>query len=145
MPTRDYRAEYEQMVAEVKADPRYQARMRRDEAEAAADLARQRRARMRRMAWRAVQALNNPKLAGAVEQEIRQVGAGVQALAVWEAALRAQRNLTRDEYKAVEQALSSTPVDWALRKANDVIDQAERAVPLKHGGRGERTLPFNRR
>lgn len=106
------------------------------EREHEAELRRQRRARLRAMAWRAVQALKDSRLAGAVEQEIRNVGGGVQALAMWEAAIRDGRELTEAERASVSRALASTPVDWALRKANDVIDQAERAVvPLKHGGR----------
>lgn len=92
-----------------------------EQAEERRRLARERRKAMRERAWRVVQALKDARLAGAVEVEIRQVGAGVQALAAWEGAIRVGRELTSREVDDVRTALRSTPLDWALRKAEDVV------------------------
>jgi hypothetical protein len=118
--------EFAAKVERLLADADYQEKQRLDELERQAELRRQQRARLRRMAWRAVQALKDPKLAPRIEPELRSVGGGVEALASWEAALRAGRELNALERDNVKAALASTPLDWALRRVSQLIDEAER-------------------
>ena len=127
--SRNYRAEPFPVPPEVEQE----AELRR-----VAELKRKRRANLRRIAWRVVQALKDPKLTTIIEPEIRSVGGGVEALAAWEAALRAGRELTPAEIQSVSAALQSTPLEWALLRVDSTLDQAERAErdrEKKHGGK----------
>jgi hypothetical protein len=66
------------------------------------------------------------KLAQAVEQAIHDVGAGVEALATFELAVRRYQTPTPEQRKAAGAVIEHAPLAWALGEVEKLVRNYER-------------------